>query len=144
MNGLNAAYEYLLRGGNVKLIDLEGVHQTKRDVTHVIGCDILKGLCKDGFLVKHTKYRTPDEEVPYIGADVEENEARRVEEIFQFRDCGFKDLMKEFLDSSQLEILYEYSIWAQCVPDQSDIYKNLVNGDEIIYTAILSQVDCTS
>jgi len=144
MNGLNAAYEFLRRGWKVKLIDLEGVHQTNRDVTHVIGCDILKGKCEDGFLFRHDRFRTPDEEVPDIGTDVGEDEARKVEELFQFRDCGYQELMKSFVDSSQLEVLYEYSIWQQCAPDQSEIYKNLANGDEVVYTALLSQVDCSA
>ncbi|CAJ1937039.1 unnamed protein product [Cylindrotheca closterium] len=144
MNGLNAAYEFLRRGWNVKLIDLEGVHQTDRDVTHVIGCDILKGECEDGYIARHDKFRTPDEEVPDIGNDVGEDEARKVEELFRFRDCGYEELMKPFLESGQMEVMYKYSIWADCEPGRSEIYKNLANADETVYTALLSQVDCNS
>ncbi|KAL3929236.1 MAG: hypothetical protein SGBAC_012303 [Bacillariaceae sp.] len=144
MNGLNAAYEFLRRGWKVKLIDLEGVHETNRDVTHVIGCDILMGQCEDGFIAKHDKYRTPDEEVPDIGTDVDEDEARKVEELFRFRDCGYEALLRPFVESEQLEVMYKYSIWADCEPGRAEIYKNLANADEVVYTALLSQVDCSS
>lgn len=142
MNGLNAAYEFLKLGWKVKLIDLAGVHEQNKDVTHVIGCDILLGQCEDGFIAKHNKFRTPDEEVPDIGNDVGEDEARKVEELFRSRDCGFEQFLQPYLDTNQLEVMYRSQIWNDCQPERKEIYKNLANADEIVYTALLSQVDC--
>ena len=74
MNALNAAYEFLRKGWNVKLIDLEGVHKSGRDVTHVIGCEILLGKCENGFLYAHSKERTPNEVLPDIIEEIGQDE----------------------------------------------------------------------
>jgi len=144
MNALNAAFVFLKRGWKVKLIDLEGVKEFNKDVTHVIGCDILMGECEDGFISRHDKYRTPDEDVPDIGNEIDEDEARKMEELFRFRDCGFESLLMPYLENQQLEVMYKKEIWTDCVPERKDIYANLANADEVVYTALLSQLDCAS
>lgn len=143
MNALNGAYEFLKRGWNVKLIDLEGVHDTNKDVTHVIGCDILKGQCDgDGYLFRHDKFRTPDEGIPDIGNDVSEEEAVKIEQLFRYRDCGFETLLQPFLDGGQMEVLYKDSIWADCNVDNQDTYHNLAGAEDLVYSALLSQLNC--
>lgn len=143
MNALNGAYEFLKRGWKVKLIDLEGVHDTNRDVTHVIGCDILKGKCDaDGYLFRHDKFRTPDEGIPEIGNEITEQEAIKIEKLFRYRDCGFEELLQTYLDNGQMEVLYKDSIWADCNVDQQDTYKSLASAEDLVYSALLSQLTC--
>ena len=142
MNALNAAYEFLQKGWKVKFIDLEGVHKFNKDVTHVIGCDILLGHCDNGFLYKHTQDRTPEEDLPDILEELGQVESNKVEKLFRYRDCGYKKILKPFIESNQFDIMYKDTLWDDCVEDKEVLYEELADMENIVYDALLSQLNC--
>ena len=97
MNAMNAAYEFLRKGWNVRLIDLEGVNSHKRGVTHVIGCDILLGECEHGNLYAHEAHATATEVVPDIIDELGKTESQKIEKLFRYRDCGYQDILQPYI-----------------------------------------------
>lgn len=142
MNAMGAAYEFLSKGWSVKLIDLEGVHKLDKDVVHAIACDILLGECKDGKLMAHTELRAPEEDLPAFLEEIGQEESDKIEMLFRYRDCGYRNLLKPFIESGDLEVLYEDSIWNDCDDDKELYYEALANQDRVAYTALLSQLEC--
>ena len=145
MNPLNAAYEYLEGGWNVKLIDIEGVHQSNRDVSHVIVCDILLGNCNaDGLLVGHEKSRTiSEQDLPTLSEELSVTESNKITSLFQYRECDFQKDLHPFMEEGKFEVLFNDDFWRACDPSMSHLYRQIGDDEVRMYEALLSQLECS-
>ena len=145
LNPLNAAYEYLEGGWNVKLIDLEGVHQANRDVSHVIVCNVLQGECdENGLFIGHESSRTTKEQdLPKLLEDLSEMEMNKISLLFQYRDCDFQPDLRHFFQDDKLEVMFNRDLWGACDPDLSHLYRQIGDNEIYMYEALLSQLECS-
>lgn len=146
MNPLNAAEAFVREGWNVKLIDMGGVNEARREISHVIACDVLTGHCNDGQLFCHKTDHPSENELSGDIFELSTEAKLQAETLFQYRDCAFQ----ETLESSQnFEILYKSSIWSECDvnstdPTAKETYAKLKQHSSALYMALLSQVECPS
>eukprot|EP00980_Cylindrotheca_fusiformis_P003971 scaffold874_cov126-Cylindrotheca_fusiformis.AAC.4 len=147
MNPLLAAAAFLRQGWNVQMLDMGGVEKARKDVMHVIACELLMGNCKDGFLMyaMHDKKINSSPSLDEAYSDFNDAESDKIEMLFRYRDCGLRD---EIIDAtaatgSKFEILYNQSVWGSCYDEsKQSVYRSLASDTETLYHALLSQLNC--
>ena len=142
MNPLGAAQVFLEEGWKVKLIDMGGVENQDRDVSHVIGCRVLLGGCLDGFLGSLGDELPRENTVEKPFDELNDEESGKMEQLFQNRDCGYQNSLQKWIDNGQMEIEYQDALWKTCDSSRNKYYTSLVGATEVLFNAFLSQLEC--
>jgi len=146
MNPFQLATTYLGAGGyNVVMIDLDGVREAGLMIEHVIGCEVLGGMCSnDGWLdslesESFMKYQQHDDEATHPFHSLTPDDVQDLERLLRLRDCNYQNFLK---DHSNFRILYGKSIFNSCPTDGNDsAWKDLQDTTKL-YNAIQSQKNC--
>jgi hypothetical protein len=143
MNPLQNAQVYLEQGWKVKLVDMGGVETAGLDVSHVIACEILGGICDDGFVRNHKIHQYHSQSI--VGRNfteeggLSEDDQLMAEMVLRFRDCMYEPYLRP--NKEQFEVLYNESVWNDCDPMFEPIYQQL-NDSAILFRALVSQKEC--
>jgi hypothetical protein len=145
MDPLFAARSFLKEGWTVKLIDMGGVIKANLDIVNVIACDILQGKCllDDEIVYGH---RGDDTHFNVVDRDFQELTQEQIEEaekLFRARDCAFQDLVG---NNPKFEVGYADTIWNDCHAqdlDRDETYLYLDGNPEVLYSALLNQLNCS-
>ena len=109
---------------------------------HTIGCRVLMGQCENGFL------KSLNGKLPHSNAidkpfdELNDDESAKMEELFQNRDCGYKWMLQSNIQSGQLEIIHQHTLWSICENKRRSYYEELVGATSTLYQAFLSQLEC--
>jgi hypothetical protein len=141
MNPLNAALAFLRKGWKVTLMDMGGVEKAGKDIVHTIGCDVLLGGCDDGIMGSLQDYLPMTNAVDKEFNELSDEESDKIEKLFRYRDCGYQTLLAKYVNTGQMEILYQDSLWSECYADPS-YYKKFIDNTPIMYNALLGQLEC--
>jgi hypothetical protein len=143
MNPLHVATVFRQQGWKVVLIDMGGVQQAKRDVEHVIGCDVLGATCQNGWLehLVNKTYAKNSAAHDTVNArsfqTLSKAEEYDLENLFRTRDCNYEALVTD----PGVTILYEQTMWLGCVDVSEEIPPRLTSTD-VMLDAIQTQKDC--
>ena len=131
-NPLGLVQHFRKQGWNVTLIDMMGVARDRRDVAHVVACEVLKVPCHDGWLdgpeqiFQNTKSGDPG---------VSDQQLIEMEWLFRLRDCAYRESLEQ---DPGLQILHRYSLWHGC-PESAP--KSLLNTT-LLLNLLQNQVGC--
>mmetsp|Transcript_35160 Transcript_35160/g.85158 ORF Transcript_35160/g.85158 Transcript_35160/m.85158 type:complete len:538 (+) Transcript_35160:274-1887(+) len=142
MNPLGAAQVFLEEGWKVKLIDMGGVEAQDKDISHVIGCRVLLGGCLDGFLGSLGDELPRENAVEKPFDELNDEESGKMEQLFENRDCGYQHSLQKWIESGQMEIEYQDSLWKTCDSKRKSYYSSLVGATDVLFNAFLSQLEC--
>lgn len=143
MNPLNAAVEFLKAGYDVKLVDLGGLTPDQH-ILHVVGCEILQGYCINGRIYKHED-NVPQHNVGEKKFDelTKKGDYDNAEKLFQLRDCAYQKALEGYEGNGKFEFLHKNAtVWSTCEAANEENYIRLAHEPEIMYSALLSQLDC--
>ncbi len=139
MNPLNAALAFVNEGWNVRFIDLEGVEEAGRDVSHVVACDVMTGRCEDGSVLNHKLDNPHHNSIDVEFSALTEEQRVDAENLFLARDCAYMDELRE---NVKFGVIYNNSVWSNCDPAKSQVYQKLKDDPTYMYKALLSQITC--
>jgi hypothetical protein len=139
MNPLNAAEAFVKEGWNVRLIDMEGVESSGRDVSHVVACDVVAARCADGAVLNHLNDNPHKNAVDAEFSALNEEQRNDTEQLFRSLDCAYEDFLRT---NVKFGIIYNETVWQDCDPELADVYKRLKDEPSTMYKALLSQVQC--
>ena len=142
MNALGAAQAFLKEGWNVKLIDMGGVANHGKDISHTIGCDILLGACENGVLgsLQNRLPNTNALDKTFDELPLEEQE--KIEKVFRSRDCAYKKRLDDYITKGSLEVLYKDSLWEDCNDHSPEYYEKFIDNTPMLFQVLRSQVEC--
>jgi hypothetical protein len=141
MNPLGAALEFLRKGWKVTLMDMGGVEKAGKQIVHTIGCDVLLGECQDGIMGALSDYLPSENVMEKEFNELSDQDSAKIEQLFRYRDCGYQTLLEKYVNTGQMEILYQDSLWSQCYADPT-YYKKFIDNTPIMYNALLGQLEC--
>jgi hypothetical protein len=147
-NPLQVALESQKQGWNIALMDMQGIEENGRDVSHTIACSVMGAKCQEseGWVNNHVDETIHNNEAE-DGHDIIEltdEERFKAEELLLARDCAYGAMMKEFQanGTADFKIHHERSLWMNCDPNLSATrYAELLNPD-LIFRGLLSQLKC--
>ena len=103
------------------------------------------GQCDDGFLSNSLNERIPHSNAidrPFD--ELKDEESKKMEELFQNRDCGYKWKLEPHIKSGQLEVIHQHMLWSICEDKRKSYYEELVGATSTLYEAFLSQLKCVN
>jgi hypothetical protein len=118
-----------------------GVEKAGKHIVHTIGCDILLAECQDGIMGPLHGYLPMKNAMEKEFNELSFEESTKIERLFRYRDCGYQTLLAKYVNTGQMEILYQDSLWSQCYADPS-YYKKFIDNTPIMYNALLGQLEC--
>ena len=148
VNPLQIAEESMKQSWRVSIMDMEGLYQAEKDISHTIACNVMDAKCseEEGWVNNHK-----DEVIKMNKAEeghdiVELNDKQRqdAEELLQARDCAYRANMDKLVEAGKSEYTVhgEYSIWQHCSPKHDfTSYQNLYDV-ELVFRGLLSQLNC--
>lgn len=139
MNPLNAASAFVKEGWKVQLVDMEGVNEAGRDISHVIACDIVMARCEGGAVLNHLGDNPHHNTMDIKFTSLDEEQRGDAELLFRSLDCSYMDQLQEH---TNFGIIYNHSLWTECDPTKLAIYKKLQQDPTNMYKALLSQLEC--
>lgn len=139
MNPLNAARAFLKEGWKVQVVDMQGVIEAGRDISHVVACDIVTARCEGGAVLNHKADNPHHNALDVKFTSLTEEQRMEAELLFRSLDCSYMDELQE---NHNFGIIYNHSLWTECDPAKSAIYKKLQEDPTYTYKALLSQLEC--
>jgi hypothetical protein len=147
-NPLQIALESQKQGWSVALMDMQGIQENGRDVSHIIACNVMNAKCQnsEGWVNNHVAEAIHNNEAE-DGHDIVEltdEQRAKAEELLLARDCAYEAMMKEFQanGTADFKIHHDSSLWKNCDPNLSATkYADLLNPD-LIFRGLLSQLKC--
>jgi len=141
-NPLGASLAYLKEGWEVKLLETAGMDQADVNIVQVVVTQILQGHTKDG-VIKHHEYAKPHANVgDREFSEFNDAATALAEDLFRYRDCAYQTDLTPYMADKSLEVLYNSSLFSTCDGSKMDLYQRLVDNPEIMYSALLRQLEC--
>jgi hypothetical protein len=147
-NPLQIALESQKQGWNVAIMDMQGIQENGRDVSHTIACSVMNAKCQnsDGWVNNHVDEAIYNNRAE-VGHDIVEltDEQRfEAEELLLARDCAYGAVMKEFQanGTADFKVHHDRSLWKNCDPHLSATRSAHLLNPDLIFRGLLSQLKC--